>query len=287
MPDWMSISGFVMNVASSLDIGCRYIPQNVKAPELLEKIDKILGHTKEILETHGPAMPTNKYVKFQAMYSEYHLQMVFESQQDRADTKEQIERGRILAKEWSGNLGAPHQRIGKLLDSAETLETNVLSESRKTNPTPRAFADATPTSAGSPSDNLPQGSTSTSTAYTSWFSGTRASSSPTDVESGPVPESSRVTAPSVRRGLTVSVTHLSTRSSTVGLGTGGVNSTRSSLYRRIVTFESDERRVDIIDPTPHHLGGSGPYVSAAALSEMVTLGEFILGQPREAVLNDS
>jgi hypothetical protein len=72
MPDWITVSGVITNVATALDLGYRYAPyqaiQGRDAGVLLKEVDEILLSTSVVLENHRELLTPEEYEKFKAQY---------------------------------------------------------------------------------------------------------------------------------------------------------------------------------------------------------------------------
>lgn len=291
--DWITVSGVITNIATALDLGYRYGPyEKIKGKnttEILKDVDKVLLGTSVVLENHRDLLPPDEYHELKSMYRSYHWQMTDESQQDRAATDELIRQSRILSQLYA-NRDSHHQRAKTLLYNVEVYQTTVLAASRKAVPLhPLSFADSasngSSNSATNPSKPL------TSSSYTSWFSAfgrsSQASSSATDLESG-VSSTGSPTPAAEGHGFIVAVTHFPRAvGSSVDVGTGEVENTvvgtGNTIYRRMITFENDEKRINIIDPRLYALDRGETFVSESSLRAMSELGENLLSQPDSGV----
>jgi hypothetical protein len=72
MPDWITVSGVITNVATALDLGYRYAPyeaiQGKDAGVLLKEADDILRSTSVVLENHKDILTAEDYERFKVQY---------------------------------------------------------------------------------------------------------------------------------------------------------------------------------------------------------------------------
>ncbi|KAF8593333.1 hypothetical protein BDV93DRAFT_566662 [Ceratobasidium sp. AG-I] len=282
--DWIAVSGVITNIATALDLGYRYTPHEKivgkNAGDILKDVDNILHSTSVVLENHKDLLPPKEYNELKGIY---HWQMTDESQQDRAATDEIIRQSRILSQLYA-NRESHQDRAKTLLYNVEVYQTTVLAASRKVVPLQSlAFEDSTPSSAASQSNSQQQPSASSS--YTSWFSAfgrsSRGSTSSKDLEAGASLANASTAAEG--QGFIVSVTHFPRVSSTsVDVGSGEIEKnvigTGSTIYRRMILFENDEKRIQIIDPRLYALNKGDAFVSENSLRAMSELGESLLSQ---------
>ncbi|KAF8600262.1 hypothetical protein BDV93DRAFT_525538 [Ceratobasidium sp. AG-I] len=290
--DWITVGGVITNIATALDLGYRYAPHEKivgkSTSDILRDIDKILLSTSVLLENHKGLLPPEEYNELKGMYRHYHWQMTDESQQDRAATDDLIRQSRILSQLYAKR-ESHEDRAKTLLYKVEVYQSTVLAASRKAVPTQAlAFADSSPS--GNTSQTLAsQPQHTTSNSYTSWFSAfgrsSRTSAIPTDIEAG----SSQINSTAVAegQGFIVAVTHFPrTSAKSIDVSTGEVQETvgtGSTVYRRMITFENDEKRISIIDRRLYALDKGETFISESSLRAMSELGENLLSQADSGV----
>ncbi|KAF8595497.1 hypothetical protein BDV93DRAFT_514941 [Ceratobasidium sp. AG-I] len=318
MPDWITVSGVVTNVATIFDLGYRYAPYEViqgkDAGAVLKEVDDILRSTKDVLENHKDILDPEEYTRLKAQYRSYHWRMTDESQQHRAVKDEIIRQSRILSQLYA-NKESRQDRAIDLLSTVEAYQTNVLAASRSAahNKLP-SFPDEEdkPKSRHPVSQQQP-----TTRSLTSWFSAIGMPSTSTslssDIESTGESSHSKIsglalpTEPSPkfvvegsfcfhldaqRQGFVVAVTHFPEHPvPTVDLGTGMIQqpADSSNIYRRMISFENAGRRIDIIDPRLHSLDEQEThivqfqYLDETALRAMSNLGRRLMNERNAGV----
>lgn len=156
MPDWITISGLITNVATALDLSYRYTPHEVirgkDAAALLREADRILQDTNVVLENHRDELPPEQYKVFKLQYrsfvlvyltkstfadvvlhtprpfffsNRFHWQITDESQEHRAVKDVLIKQSRILSQLYA-NQDDQQKRASILLRSVETYQASVL-----------------------------------------------------------------------------------------------------------------------------------------------------------------
>ncbi|KAG8785312.1 hypothetical protein FRC12_017750, partial [Ceratobasidium sp. 428] len=72
MPDWFAITGAITNVATAIDLGCRYNPNEAMygrdAEKLLKQVDEILSHSNTVLENHKDILDGDVYEHLKDKY---------------------------------------------------------------------------------------------------------------------------------------------------------------------------------------------------------------------------
>jgi hypothetical protein len=72
MPDWITVSGVITNVATAFDLGYRYVPyeaiQGKDAGALLKDVDEILRSTSVVLDNHKDLLTPQEFERFKAQY---------------------------------------------------------------------------------------------------------------------------------------------------------------------------------------------------------------------------
>jgi hypothetical protein len=72
MPDWITVSGVITNVATVFDLGYRYAPyeaiQGKDAGVLLKEVDEILRSTSVVLDNHKDLLTPDEYERLKAQY---------------------------------------------------------------------------------------------------------------------------------------------------------------------------------------------------------------------------
>ncbi|KAF8602491.1 hypothetical protein BDV93DRAFT_557494 [Ceratobasidium sp. AG-I] len=284
--DWITVSGVITNIATALDLGYRYTPHEKiagkSAEDILKKVEKVLRSANVVLENHKDILPGETFKELKDTYRKYHWQMTDEAQENRAATDDLIKQSRILSQLYA-NRTTHQDRAKALLRRVEVYQTSVLTASRSASaPGFLAFEDED-FPASNPSEKQPSGLDS----YTSWFSAFKGSTScptpPPDLEQGASQLESPSTSVVERKGFVVAVTHFPrSTDSTVDVATGEINKTvvgnGSTIYRRMISFENDEKRIEIIDPVLYALDKSQAYIAESSLRAMSELGESLLGQ---------
>lgn len=72
MPDWITVSGVITNVATALDLSYRYAPQDMivskDAGTILKEAKEVLRDAVVVLEDHKDILPPEQYEKFKLEY---------------------------------------------------------------------------------------------------------------------------------------------------------------------------------------------------------------------------
>ncbi|KAG8688823.1 hypothetical protein FRC11_004700 [Ceratobasidium sp. 423] len=272
-------------VTTVFDPGYRYTPYEriagKNAADILKQVDKILQSTNIVLENHKGYLPVGQFAALKKAYCRYHWQMTNESQEDRAYYDKRIRESRILSQLYA-NKQTHQDRAKVLLYEVETFQTRVLSASRNahTNDTLILFEDEL-------TEPPSLSRTSTLDSFTSWFSVFGRSSHTCSVGTEAVKAQSDPAPAYDAEGeeFIVSVTHFPkpsnepTASSEAESGGRAVVGTGNYIYRRMIAFENENKRVEIIDPKLYALEGNEKYVAEDALQAMSELGQYVLNQP--------
>ncbi|CAE6486838.1 unnamed protein product [Rhizoctonia solani] len=260
--DWSHFTSAVKNVKEALAPGYRYAPYEEiggkTAAEVLKQVDKILQSTNTVLENHKEYMPASQFSELKKAYCRYHWQMTNESQEDRAYYDQRIRESRILSQLYADR-ATHHDRAKLLLREVETYQTRVLSASRNAQPPQLLeFEDELTESAARLEHSALE-------SYTSWFSliGGISRSSSIDNE---VNQAQSDPAPAYNaewNGFVVSVTHFP-KSPGESIDMEGpapvVVGSGNNIYRRMVAFENNEKRVEIMDQRLYALKENETYV---------------------------
>ncbi|KAH7332911.1 hypothetical protein B0J17DRAFT_709377, partial [Rhizoctonia solani] len=284
--DWARFTGIFTNVKASLDSEYRYAPYEEiggrNAADILKQVDKILQSTNTVLENHKDYLPVNQFSELKKAYCRYHWQMTNESQEDRAYYDRRIRESRILSQLYA-NRASSHDRAKLLLREVETYQTRVLSASRNAQP-PEVlvkFEDelTDPATSGSKDSALE--------SYTSWFSvfgGDRRASIDLEVQRAQSDPAPAYDAEGAGEEFIVSITHFPkpadepTKGDVENLAPELIDNDKN-LFRRRITFENNDRRVEIIDQKLYALSENETYVAETALQAMLELGQRLLNQP--------
>ncbi|KAG8719281.1 hypothetical protein FRC08_003231 [Ceratobasidium sp. 394] len=301
MPDWFAITGAITNVATAIDLGFRYNPNEVvngpSAEKMLEKIDKILNHSNTVLENHKGIMEEDVYENLKDKYRVFHWQMSDESQGERAIRDQIIRQSRILSQLYSSK-ESRQDRARELLASVERYQVDVLSASEAAHRARKGKALAMFPDVKSP----PESSYSAPKSFTSWvsvFGGpARQNAAQTDIESARSPETSSpssssgslgvATVSSLEEGYIVAVTHLPDTDSQPTPGSGSDDTQPATLYRRMVSFEGAGKRIDIIDTKRYAFSENEAFIDEKSLCDMTLLGKRFLdgGVPEDSRITD-
>ncbi|KAF8602472.1 hypothetical protein BDV93DRAFT_557469 [Ceratobasidium sp. AG-I] len=292
MPDWITVSGVITNVATAFDLSYRYAPHEMivgkDAGTLLKEAKQILRDAVVVLEDHKDVLSPDEYERFKLQYRSYNWQITDESQEHRAVKDALVKQSRILSQLYA-NKDSHQKRAHVLLRNVENYQTNVLAASRSATSTEPQFPDddvQSPWSSSEKASNQSQGSPA---SFTSWFSvfGKTSSAPPPDLESGVSPSPSSTPPPDAPRiitegqGFIVAITHIpETESSSVDIGSGELSATKGNeiMYRQMISFESAGRRVDIIDPKLHSADPRNTVISEKSIHAMKKLGERLLSE---------
>lgn len=208
--------------------------------------------------------------------------MTNESQEDRATTDKLIRQSRILSQLYAKR--QPHaERAMDLLHQVETYQTRVLAASRSAQPPDSLMLfDDEIAELGAAEQPASVEQTSSNQSYTSWFSAFGRTPRPestltTDSESTKV-ESTTPSSVVEGHGFIISVTHFPKSESESTSGDRKVVGTGSNIYRRMISFENAEKRVEIIDPKLYALDSNETYIPEDALRAMSELGQSLLNQ---------
>ncbi|KAG9123486.1 hypothetical protein FRC07_014883, partial [Ceratobasidium sp. 392] len=72
MPDWIAITGAITNVATAIDLGYRYHPNEAiygkDAEKILKQVDEILNHSNIVLENHKDILDGDVYDELKDKY---------------------------------------------------------------------------------------------------------------------------------------------------------------------------------------------------------------------------
>ncbi|KAG8719283.1 hypothetical protein FRC08_003233 [Ceratobasidium sp. 394] len=288
MPDWFAITGAITNIATAIDLGCRYSPNEAvygpDAEKLLKQVDEILNHTNTVLENHKGILDENVYEELKDKYRVFHWQMSDESQGERAIRDQIIRQSRILSQLYASR-ESRQDRARALLESVEVYQVDVLSASEAAHRARKGKALAMFPDVKSP----PENSDSAPKSFTSWFSvfggPPRQNAPQTDIESArssetPSPSSSSgslgiTTVPSLEDRYIVAVTHLPDTDAQPTPKSEASNAQPATLYRRMISFEGAGKRIDIIDTKRYALSENEAFIG---LSEYVA--------PRASSLTD-
>ncbi|QRW15628.1 TPR-2 domain protein [Rhizoctonia solani] len=221
------------------------------ATDILQQVDKILQSANTVLENHKDYLPSAEFAALKKAYcrQEYHWQMTNESQEDRAYYDKRIRESRILSQLYA-NRQTHQDRAQVLLYKVEAFQTKVLSASRNSHSKNALmlFEDELTESPEPPS-------TSTVNSFTSWFSfgGTCVTSSEAETSGA---RSKISLAAKQEDEFIVSVTHFpkppneSVDSSETEPGGGDLMGAGNQIYRRMIAFENQDRRIEIIGDFP-------------------------------------
>ncbi|CUA72916.1 hypothetical protein RSOLAG22IIIB_10386 [Rhizoctonia solani] len=283
--DWTHFTSAAKNVKEVLAPGYRYAPYEEiggkTAADVLKQVDKILQSTNTVLENHKEYMPASQFSELKKAYCRYHWQMTNESQEDRAYYDQRIRESRILSQLYADR-ATHHDRAKLLLREVETYQTRVLSASRNAQPPQLLkFEDELTESATGAEHSALE-------SYTSWLSligrTSRPSSIDNEVEQAQPDPAAAHNAE--WNGFIVSVTHFPKSpgesiniedSASVVVGSG------NKIYRRMVAFENNEKRVEIKDRRLYALKENETYVAETALQAMLELGERLLSESDSAI----
>ncbi|KAF8675675.1 hypothetical protein RHS04_06629 [Rhizoctonia solani] len=237
------------------------------ATDILQQVDKILQSANTVLENHKDYLPSAEFAALKKAYcrQEYHWQMTNESQEDRAYYDKRIRESRILSQLYA-NRQTHQDRAQVLLYKVEAFQTKVLSASRNSHSKNALmlFEDELTESPEPPSvrvvrdywaTQLTIDQTSTVNSFTSWFSfgGTRVTSSEAETSGA---RSKISLAAKQEDEFIVSVTHFpkppneSVDSSETEPGGGDLMGAGNQIYRRMIAFENQDRRIEIIGDFP-------------------------------------
>ncbi|KAG8728734.1 hypothetical protein FRC10_004615, partial [Ceratobasidium sp. 414] len=259
MPDWFAITGAISNVATAIDLGYRYNPnESIHGPDaekLLKQVDEILSHSNTVLENHKGILDEDMYETLKDKYRVFHWQMTDESQGQRAIRDQIIRQSRILSQLYASK-ESRQDRARALLASVEGYQVDVLSASEAANRTRRGKALAMFPDVKSPPESLDPAPKS----FTSWFSvfggPSRRNATQKDIESArpsetPSPSGSPSslsvgTVSSLEEGYIVAVTHIPDTDSQPTQAPGSDKNQSATLYRRMISFEGAGKRIDII-----------------------------------------
>ncbi|KAG8710178.1 hypothetical protein FRC08_017517 [Ceratobasidium sp. 394] len=289
MPDWYAITGAITNVATAIDLGYRYSPNEAvygpDAEKLLKQVDEILNHSNTVLENHKGILDDDVYETLKDKYRVFHWQMSDESQGERAIRDQIIRQSRILSQLYASKKSR-QDRARALLTSVEGYQVDVLSASEAAHRVRKGKALAMFPDVKSP----PESSDSAPKSFTSWFSVfgglPRQNAAQTDIESARSSETSSpssssgslgvATVSSLEEGYIVAVTHLPDTDSQPTPGSGSDNTQLATLYRRMISFEGAGKRIDVIDPKRYSLSENGAFIDEKSLCAMTLLGERFL-----------
>ncbi|KAF8596712.1 hypothetical protein BDV93DRAFT_563040 [Ceratobasidium sp. AG-I] len=283
MPDWITVSGVITNVATALDLSYRYAPQEMivgkDAGTILKEAKQVLRDAVVVLEDHRDVLPLEQYEKFKLEYRNYNWQITDESQEHRAVKDALIKQSRILRELYSKH-DTHQKRAYTLLRDVESYQTDVLSASRKAAPQEPQFPDE------EPNTSEPSHSKTSATPFTSWFSIFGNSPSTSPAESGTasprtVPCSDVPGMITEGQGFIVAITHIpQIGSSSADLGSGETQASpgNNNIYRRMISFEGSGKRIDIIDPKLHSLDPRNTSISEDSMRAMTQLGERLLAE---------
>ncbi|CAE6361390.1 unnamed protein product [Rhizoctonia solani] len=274
---WARATNFFTNLPPSLEAGCYYAPYEEiggkTAADVLKQVDKILQSTNTVLENHKEYLPPSQFLELKKAYCRYHWQMTNESQEDRTYYDKRIRESRILSQLYADR--ATHQDRAKLLlREVETYQTRVLSASRNAQPpeTLLKFEDELidPATTGSKASSLE--------SYTSWLSsfGRPSRSSSIDIEVRQAQSDPAPAYDAEGEGFIVSVTHFPSLSNE-SIDTKGIEG-QKNVYRRMIAFENNDRRVEIIDQKLYTLAENETYIDENALQAMSHLAQRLLNQ---------
>ncbi|KAG8721098.1 hypothetical protein FRC09_008500, partial [Ceratobasidium sp. 395] len=285
MPDWFAITGAITNVATAIDLGCRYNPNEAMygrdAEKLLKQVDEILSHSNTVLENHKDILDGDVYEHLKDRYRTLHWQMADESQGQRAIRDQIIRQSRILSQLYASK-ESRQGRARDLLESVEEYQISVLSASEAANVARKGKRLAMfPDVKSVPESPVPK-------SFTSWFSvfggPSRETGTKTDIEKAESSELSNLSdalasvgaVSVVEEGYIVAVTHIPDTNSQLALGSGSEKGQPETVYRRMISFEGAGKRIDIIDPKRHSLSENGAFIDEKALCAMTLLGQRFL-----------
>ncbi|KAF8602492.1 hypothetical protein BDV93DRAFT_509254 [Ceratobasidium sp. AG-I] len=129
MPDWITVSGVVTNVASMLDLGYRYTPYEAirgrDAEVVLKEVGDILRNANTVLENQKDVLSSEVYATLKTRHRSCHWRMIDEKQQNRALKDEAIQQRRSHF-QLSTDEESLQARAIELLSSVEAYQTDVL-----------------------------------------------------------------------------------------------------------------------------------------------------------------
>ncbi|KAL5637307.1 hypothetical protein ACGC1H_001075 [Rhizoctonia solani] len=214
------------------------------AADILKQVDNVLQSTNIVLENHKDFLPSGQFAALKKAYRRYHWQMAKESQEDRAYYDKPIRESRILSQLYA-NRQTHEDRAKIVLCEVETFQTRVLSASRNahTGGGIVLFEDEL--------NNSPAPSrTSTLDSFTSWLSvfGRSSGVSSVDLEATKAQSDPAPAYESEGEGYIVSVIHFP--ESPNEPGSKEVVGSGSQIYRRMIAFKNNKKRVEIIGVLP-------------------------------------
>lgn len=255
---------------------------------MLQEAKQILRDAVIVLEDHKDVLPPHQYEQFKLQYRSYNWRITDESQENRAVKDALVKQSRILSQLYA-NRDSHQKRAYSLLCDVESYQTDVLAASRKGSSTVLEFPDEEFSPTSEPASSQSQTS---STSFTSWFSVFgRASEKPScDLESGssspPSLANSAIGSSNMvveGRGFIVAITHFPQNEGlSIDLGSGEVRG-GDSVCRRMISFESATKRVDIIDPELHTLDPRKAVIAEDAIRAMTQLGERLMTDPSSKI----
>ncbi|ELU40826.1 hypothetical protein AG1IA_05148 [Rhizoctonia solani AG-1 IA] len=253
----------------------RYMPYEKigreSATDILQQVDKILQSANTVLENHKDYLPSAEFAALKKAYCRYHWQMTNESQEDRAYYDKRIRESRILSQLYA-NRQTHQDRAQVLLYKVEAFQTKVLSASRNSHSKNALmlFEDELTESPEPPSVRVIRDDW-----FRRWVGSGSAIHRTTAVHCILKAETSGARskislAAKQEDEFIVSVTHFpkppneSADSSETEPGGGDLMGVGNQIYRRMIVFENQDRRIEII--------------AESALQAMSELGQGLLSQ---------
>lgn len=241
--------------------------------------------TGTLLENNRDLFSAAEFKELKWRYTRHHWDATNEGQEERAKKDEVIRQSRILSQLYVDRK-PQMERLRELLFQIESLQTRIFAIGRARNAhglyeDPDIITDTPAPEPPAP----PKPKAPSNQPQSAWFTAypeLRRSDSAATIKPARAGPSTAPPEPdeAAEHGFEVKITRFrKPRAEAGGDGGGTTAGTGQKIYRRVVSVQNSEKRVDIYDPELFVVGGGENRISTTSLQEIVEIGKRLLRQP--------